>query len=134
MADMDDELDLVELNLAPNEASGLLRVEHQPLLDAHGWDLGFWVVLDEGRVHDCVALIGRSGAEGAWGIEKLHAEPVGTTKVTEDAEALARHDAGCTCSARTSGRRPARSSRGAASWPASERPTSPGPGGGGPGR
>jgi hypothetical protein len=92
MADMDDELDLVELNLAPNEASGLLRVEHQPLLDAHGWDLGFWVVLDEGRVHDCVALIGRSGAEGAWGIEKLHAEPVGTTKVTEDAEALARHD------------------------------------------
>ena len=47
MADTDDELDLVELNLAPNEASGLLRVEHQPLLDGHGWDLGFWVVLDE---------------------------------------------------------------------------------------
>jgi hypothetical protein len=92
MEDPDDELDLVELDLAPNEASGLLRVEHQPLLDAHGWDLGFWVALDEGQVHDSVALIGRRAGDGGWEIERLHAEPVGITKVTEDAEALARDD------------------------------------------
>ena len=37
----DDGLQRLELNLQPNEASGLLAVEDEPLLEAHGWDLGF---------------------------------------------------------------------------------------------
>lgn len=89
-----------ELDLYPNEASGLLIVENGALLDAHGWDLAFWVVLDEGSVDRCVALVGhRRGASGSdlddgWEIERLRATPrsVGEAKKTEDCEALARRD------------------------------------------
>ena len=34
---MDDEPHRLELNLHPNEASGLLAVEDEPFLEAHGW-------------------------------------------------------------------------------------------------
>ncbi len=47
---MDHELASIDLDLAPNEASGLLPVADRPLLEAHGWDQAFWVVLDEGAV------------------------------------------------------------------------------------
>jgi len=89
----DDGLHRLELNLRPNEASGLLAVEDEPLLEAQGWDLGFWAVLDEGEIEDCVAVIGhRRGAsigEG-WEIERLRAEPIGDAGKTEDAEAVTR--------------------------------------------
>ncbi|MDQ3912514.1 MAG: DUF4185 domain-containing protein [Actinomycetota bacterium] len=89
-----DGLHRLELNLHPNEASGLLAVEDGPLLEARGWDLAFWAVLDEGKIEDCVAVIGhRRGAaigEG-WEIERLHAEPIGDAGKTEDAEAVTRH-------------------------------------------
>jgi hypothetical protein len=89
------ELPMIELDLHPNEASGLLAVEQPELLGVHGWDLGFWVALDEGVVHECVAVIGhRAGqdTDEGWEIERLHATPVGDAGTTEDAEALARHD------------------------------------------
>lgn len=44
----EDGLFQMDLNLHPNEASGLLTIEDEGLLRAHGWDLGFWAVLDEG--------------------------------------------------------------------------------------
>lgn len=82
----------LELNLHPNEASGLLTVENDALLEAHGWEFALWAVLDEGRIEDCIAIIGhrRSAdiSEG-WDIERLHAVPVEDTK-TEDAESVAR--------------------------------------------
>ena len=90
----EDGLHRLELNLHPNEASGLLTVEDEPLLEAHGWELAFWAVLDEGEIEDCVAIIGhRRGADIAegWEIERLHAEPLGDAGKTEDAEAVARH-------------------------------------------
>ena len=77
----DDGLHRLELNLQPNEASGLLAVEDEPLLEAHGWDLGFWAVLDEGEIEDCIAVIGhRRGADigEVWEIERLRAGPSGT--------------------------------------------------------
>jgi len=90
----DDGLYRLELNLHPNEASGLLAVEDESLLEAHGWDLAFWAVLDEGEIEDCVAVIGhRRGpnvSEG-WEIERLRAEPAGDAGNTEDAEAVTRH-------------------------------------------
>ncbi len=91
------ELHQFNLDLHPNEASGLLAIENEALLGEHGWDRAFWVVMDEGMVQDCVALVGhRADAEDAdlgdgWEIERLHAVPVGDTKTTEDCEALARH-------------------------------------------
>ena len=91
----DDDLHQLELNLQPNEASGLLTVEDEPLLEAHRWDLAFWVVLDEGRIEDCVGVIGhRRGMsiDDGWEIDRFHAEPTGDKGKTEDAEAITRHD------------------------------------------
>lgn len=85
----------LDLNLHPNEASGLLTVGDEALLAAHGWDLAFWAVLDEGSIEDCVAVIGhKSGADIAegWEIERLHATVVGDEGKTEDAEAITAHD------------------------------------------
>ena len=92
---VDDELHRLELNLHPNEASGLLTVEDGALLEAHGWELAFWAVLDEGEIENCLAVIGhRRGAElpEGWEIERLHAEPLGDVGKTEDAEAITRRD------------------------------------------
>jgi hypothetical protein len=92
----EDGLQRLELNLHPNEASGLLTVEDEPLLEAHGWELAFWAVLDEGEIEDCVAIIGhRRGADIAegWEIERLHARPLGDAGKTEDAEAITRQGA-----------------------------------------
>ena len=88
---MDDGLFQMDLNLHPNEASGLLVIEDGALLGTHGWDLGFWAVLDEGNIEDCVAAIGhRSGSpqEEGWEIERLHASVDGNAGKTEDAEAI----------------------------------------------
>ena len=54
----EDELFQMELNLHPNEASGLLAIGDEGLLGEHGWDLGFWACLDEDGIEDCVAAIG----------------------------------------------------------------------------
>ena len=93
---MDDGLFQMDLNLHPNEASGLLIMDDEALLRDQGWDLGFWAVLDEGKIEDCVAAIGhRSGSpqEEGWEIERLHARVTGDTGKTEDAEAITRDHA-----------------------------------------
>jgi hypothetical protein len=90
-----DELHSIDLDLAPNEASGLLTVANHELMLAHDWDRAFWVVLDEGAVEHSVAAIGHAaGADirHGWSIERLHAEVSGERVKTEDAEAIARHD------------------------------------------
>ena len=92
----EDELFQMELNLHPNEASGLLVIEDEALLETQGWDLGFWAVLDEGKIEDCVAAIGhRSGSvqDEGWEIERLHARVMGDAGKTEDAEAITRDHA-----------------------------------------
>lgn len=97
MTNEGDGLHMLELNLHPNEASGLLAIEEASLLETHGWEFGFWVVLDEGEIEDCIGAIGHhAGApirEG-WEIDRFHCEPsfAGDDGKTEDAEALARHD------------------------------------------
>ena len=92
-----DGLHQLDLNLHPNEASGLLTMENRRLLDEHGWEVGFWAVLDEGDVGDCIAVIGhQSGADinEGWEIDRLHADTsfVGNSGKTDDTEAVARHD------------------------------------------
>ncbi|MGH3147335.1 MAG: hypothetical protein ACRDTR_16175, partial [Rubrobacter sp.] len=91
----DDGLFQMDLNLHPNEASGLLDFGNRTLLGEHGWDLGFWAVLDEGEIEDCIAAIGhREGSpeDEDWEIERLHAEATGAVGKTEDAEAITRDD------------------------------------------
>ena len=104
----EDELFLMELNLHPNEASGLLTIRDEALLGEHDWDLGFWAVLDEGKIEDCVAAIGhRCGyPEGeGWEIERLSASVDGNADKTENAEAITldKRTATSTYSAPTSG-------------------------------
>jgi hypothetical protein len=91
----EDGLHRLELNLYPNEASGLLTVEDELLLESHGWELAFWAVLDEGEIEDCVAIIGHrrdANISEGWEIERLHADAVGDVGKTEDAEAITRYD------------------------------------------
>jgi hypothetical protein len=95
MVSVDHELASIDLDLAPNEASGLLPVADRPLLAAHDWDQAFWVVLDEGPVEASVAVVGHAGdadVGAGWSIERLHAIVQGDQVKTEDAEAVARHD------------------------------------------
>jgi hypothetical protein len=76
----EDELFQMELNLHPNEASGLLMIGDEELLGEHSWDLGFWACLDEGEIEDCIAAIGhRRGYpdEEGWEIERLRDESTG---------------------------------------------------------
>ncbi|HET7479695.1 MAG TPA: hypothetical protein VFJ72_09300 [Rubrobacteraceae bacterium] len=91
----DDGLFQMDLNLHPNEASGLLSIGDEALLKRHGWDIGFWAVLDEGKVEDCIAAIGhRSDApeDDGWEIERLRARVSGDAGKTEDAEAITRDE------------------------------------------
>jgi hypothetical protein len=85
----------VDLNLPPNEASGLLATENDALLEAHGWDSALWTLLGEGEIQDCIALLGHergaSTSEG-WQIEHLDAQLKDDSVKTEDAEAIARYD------------------------------------------
>ncbi len=81
---------LVELSVAGNEASDLLRVEEQSLLAELSADSAFWTVLDEGPVEKCLALLVH-GPDG-WSARHVAAEAGAHDGRTEDAEALARHD------------------------------------------
>ncbi len=86
---------LPDIDLRPNEASGLQRIEAEALLDAKGWDRGFWVVLDEVPAEECVAAIGhRRSADltEGWETLRLVAEPSGDEGRTGDAEAVATRD------------------------------------------
>lgn len=86
-----DDLETLELDLQPNEASGLLAVEATGLLETHGWQRAFWVVLDESAAEECVAAIGQR-PNGEWDVARLVATAVGDIGETRDAEALARQD------------------------------------------
>jgi hypothetical protein len=91
----EDGLFQMDLNLHPNEASGLLTIGDEALLREHGWDLGFWAVLDEGEIEDCVAAIGHrrdSPMDEGWEIERLRARVSGDAGNTEDAEAITRDE------------------------------------------
>ena len=78
----EQEFHQLDLNLHPNEASGLLVIEDGPLLEAHDWEYGLWVVMDEAEAEHFVGTIGhkRPGASvpGAGGLRGVcYAEPGG---------------------------------------------------------
>ena len=83
---------LTDLDLDPNEASGLLRVGDPALLAHFGWDRGFWAVLDEMDVAECVVLIGHRDGEpldAGWSVERLNGAHSGDAGEAKDAEAIA---------------------------------------------
>ena len=91
---MDSTQRLADLDLDPNEASGLLHVNDPAVLTHHGWDRGFWSVLDELEVPECLTLLGhRAGQplETGWEIQHLDARRVGYDGPANDAESLTHH-------------------------------------------
>jgi hypothetical protein len=83
---------LVDLDLNPNEASGLLRVGDDSVLQHFGWDRGFWAVLDEVDAAECVVLLGHAGGEEpnkGWTAHRLKGTRDGTDEKVWDAEAIA---------------------------------------------
>jgi len=88
-----DDLATIELSHSGNEASDLLPVHAAHILANHGWDRGFWTVLDEGPVEQCIAVIGHKAGspdgEG-WEIHPLGCLPNDEDGRTEDGEACAR--------------------------------------------
>lgn len=90
------QLETLDLDLHPNEASDLLSLEHEPVLSSHGWDMAFWTVLDDGPIEDCMAVIGhRRGTghdKGSWEIVRPRFKVNGNAGKTEDAEACVRRD------------------------------------------
>lgn len=86
---------LVELNLDPNEASGLVRISDSDLLDRYGWDRGFWCVLDEVDASECGVLLGHASEaalDDGWSSQRLRAHRRGHSAPVEDAEAVAAWD------------------------------------------
>ena len=83
---------LTDLDLDPNEASGLVRVRNAALLEHFGFDRGFWAVLDEQDITECVVLLGHAAGEDlsqGWSVEKLQAERADAGELAKDAEAVA---------------------------------------------
>jgi len=90
-----DDITQVDLEIHPNEASDLLPVASKRVLKAHKWDMGFYTVLDEGTIEQCVAVAGhRKGAEPGegWEVHRLQANAGRGRGKTEDAEACALKD------------------------------------------
>lgn len=88
-------LTTIELSSGGNEASDLLPVESSHILANHNWSKGFWTVLDEGPVEQCIAIIGhREGfaEDEGWEIHPLRCLPSNEDRRTEDGEACARYD------------------------------------------
>lgn len=71
-----------------SEASALLAIQSRPVLEAHGWEMGFWTCSDEESIEKSLHALGK-GKDG-WELVrpgKIRTDPRVTT---EDAEAMAR--------------------------------------------
>lgn len=85
---------LVEVDqpVAGYEASDLLAVQNRGILEARGWDIGFWTISDEKEIQKNLAMIGHE--KGAPLGKNWHVEPVAVRAAskakTDDAEILCR--------------------------------------------
>jgi hypothetical protein len=86
----------VDLVLERNEASDLAPVTSRAVLDAHGWDAGYFIFLDEGHLDEAVAVLGhpagRPLGEG-WEHHPVTVDCGEDAGKTDDAEASASYGA-----------------------------------------
>lgn len=87
---------VIDLDLSPSEASGLVASASAALRERLGLDPLYWTVLDDGPVERCIALIGqRAGTReptAGWTTAHLQATVTTPTGLTDDGEAIAVHD------------------------------------------
>jgi hypothetical protein len=83
---------VVDLVLERNEASDLAPVTSRAVLDAHGWDAGYFIFLDEGHLDASVAVLGHAAGrplgEG-WEHHPVVVDCGEDAGKTDDAEASA---------------------------------------------
>ena len=72
-----------------NEASALLAIQNKSILEAQGWEAGFWTCSDEDPVERALGALGRKARE-EWELKRLSGAKATTRKKTEDCEAMAR--------------------------------------------
>ena len=86
----------VDLVLERNEASDIAPVTSRAVLDAHGWDVAYFIFLDEGHLDDAVAVlghpVGRPLGEG-WEHHPVAVDCGEDAGKTDDAEASASYGA-----------------------------------------
>lgn len=89
-------VETIDLELERNEASDLAPVTSKLVLAENGWDLGYFIFLDEGHLDDAVGLLGhRSGEEleKGWEHRQVKADCGKAAGKTDDSEASASHGA-----------------------------------------
>lgn len=74
-----------------NEASALIAIHHQRLLDSFGWTVAFWIVRDEAPAEEALAALGRD-RRGRWQVRQMKCSlsKRSTRRRTDDSESLAR--------------------------------------------
>ncbi len=80
----------IVIDCPANEASALLAIENRAVLDAHGWDLGFWTCADEDPIQEALGALGRSVGSDDWEYCRLANVRATGSQKTEDSEAMAR--------------------------------------------
>lgn len=87
---------VVDLDLEPHEASGLVASESDRLKKRLGWAPLYWTILDDGKVENCIAVIGQVDGTveptAGWSSRRLHCTVTTVTGDTDDGEAIAAHD------------------------------------------
>ena len=79
-----------------NEASALIAIHNQHLLERFGWDVGFWIASDEHQAHQAIAALGRRRKArkrkgGGWQVVRLKCRrSKHASRDTDDCEAMAR--------------------------------------------
>jgi hypothetical protein len=91
-----DSMHVVDLDLQPNEASGLVGSRSDRLKELLGWSPLFWTILDHGKVDDCIAAIGKRRGTveptAGWSSRRLHCTVTTSSGDTDDGEAIAAYD------------------------------------------
>jgi hypothetical protein len=87
---------VVDLDLEPHEASGLVGIRSRRLKQRLGWAPAYWTILDDGKVEDCIAVIGQVHGTveptAGWSSRRLHCTVTTFAGNTNDGEAIAAHD------------------------------------------
>ncbi len=84
----------VDLVLERNEASDIAPVTSRAVLDAHGWDVAYFIFLDEGHLDDAIAVLGHLAGrplEEGWEHHPVAVDCGDDAGKTDDAEASASH-------------------------------------------
>jgi CHAD domain-containing protein len=91
-----DPLRELEVEIDPNEASGMSPLTAPAVLAAHGWDQAFWVILDDVPVDAGIVAVGHRADAGhpeqGWEARRLATRPEGSEGPTDDGEDCLRHD------------------------------------------